>query len=43
MKKLFTTFLILLLIGSAYAQTYSYEIKMSNFEQINETEFQYDK
>ena len=42
MKKIALLFLFFAFAVLVKAQTYSYEIKMDNFAQINETEFQFD-
>ena len=42
MKKLIVVFLLLSLTSYLKAQTYTYEVKMDNFQQVNETEFQFD-
>lgn len=42
MRKLLLLILFVLTGILTYAQTYSYEVKMDNFEQVSESEFQYD-
>ena len=42
MKKLYVLLILHVCVLKIHAQTWSYEFKMDNFRQVNETEFQFD-